>query len=214
MWVWILLLDCFPLSKMILWGYGCHAIFLWKKKNTEKYHTSHWDQPVQWEVLVFHSCTDSRSCQLHDILLSVSPLVFAHTNTERKLKNSDWGLWNGRKTLLLYARPDTAWQGAYFGFYHNMNKQTRNLNRGSRNAHKFFTGVWLFKMGENPETYQYWEMLSFLFLKKERWNNTMPAVAYGKQHAHRIEIRKITFVFIRGTLPQNYKLVVFLRFMK
>lgn len=78
--------------------------------------------------------------------------INTHSNTTRnKKKKSNLDLSNGRKRLLMHDRPDMVCQGPYFGFYHNMNIYTRNLNRESRNKHKFFIAVWLFKVQGKPK---------------------------------------------------------------
>lgn len=94
--------------------------------------------------------------------------VYTHTNTGRKQKHADWDLWNGRKKLLLYDRPDMVWQGSEFRFYHNMNMPARKLNRGSRNAHKFFTGFWLLKMGGKPWDISVLGNVIFSFFKERK----------------------------------------------
>lgn len=63
------------------------------------------------------------------------------------------------------------------------------------------------RWGENPETYQYWEMLYFLFLKKERGNNIMPVVAHGKQHTHtKARNRKDNLCFYKGYIPTKLEM--------
>lgn len=122
--------------------------------------------------------------------------IYTHTNTGRKQKHADWDLWNGRKKLLLYDRPDMVWQGADFRFYHNMNMPARKLNRGSRNAHKFLTPQ---DGGKTLRHINTGKCYIFFFLKKERGNNIMPVVAHGKQHTHtKTRNRKDNLCFYKG----------------